>query len=136
MRPDVRIAVTVMLVAACGLSTGPASEDAQDLELSAGEEIAIPGTVLRVGFIGVAEDSRCPIDVVCVWEGNAAVELGLTAGSGPTHQIVLNTGIDPDAVDFMGVRVTLVGVSPYPREGQGIPPEDYVVTLRVEPLPA
>jgi hypothetical protein len=38
MRPDVRIAVTVMLVAACGLSTGPASEDAQDLELSAGEE--------------------------------------------------------------------------------------------------
>ena len=122
-----KIAAPILLLAACGLSTptGPVPDQDGQVELRVGDEVTVPKTV-------VEEDSRCPVDMVCVWEGNAAVELGLTAGSGPTHLHVLNTALEPKAVDFSGVRVTLVGVAPEPREGQPIPEDEYVVTLRLE----
>ena len=139
MKQHAKVVALASLVAACGLSTGPGApgdDDPQEVELAYGEEIQIPGTVLRVAFLGVAEDSRCPVDVTCVWEGDAAVEIGLTAGSGPTHLHVLHTAgvLEPKAVDFNGVRVTLVSIEPAPREGESIPEEDYVVTLRLEPV--
>jgi hypothetical protein len=134
MRLDAKVAALALLLAACGLSTGPGGglETPQVVELAVGEEMQIPGTVLRVGFVGVASDSRCPIGVVCVWEGNAAAELGLAAGSGPTTPQVLNTSLDPGSVDFAGVRVTLVDVAPWPVDGQPTDPADYVATLSVE----
>ena len=131
-------AVIALAVSACGLSTGPSDgpfpEQSAEIELAVGEERSIPGTSLRLRLLDVVEDSRCPVDVTCVWEGNAAVEIGLAAGSGPTHVHVLHTVLEPRAVDFGGVRVTLVGVAPEPHEGEPIPAEDYVASLRVEPI--
>ena len=127
-----------LTASACGLSTGPRDgpfpEQPAEIELAVGEERSIPGTTLRLRLLRVVEDSRCPVDVTCVWEGNAAVEIGLTAGSGPTHVHVLHTVLEPRAVDVSGVRVTLVGVAPEPREGEPIPADDYVASLRVEPI--
>jgi hypothetical protein len=138
MRPGAMLAMTVLLPTACGLFTGlseePGAEQTAEITLEVGEERSIPGTVLRIELLGVAEDSRCPVDVTCVWEGDAAVELGLTAGSGPTHLHVLHTALEPKAVDFNGVRVTLIGVAPEPREGEPIPADPYVVTLLLERL--
>lgn len=137
MKREAKAVALALLVAACGLSTGPgtAGEDGpQTVELAVGEEASVPGTVVRVAFLGVEEDSRCPVDVTCVWEGDAAVRLGLTAGSGPTHLHVLHTALEPEAVDFNGLRVTLVEVAPEPREGEPVPVDDYVVTLRLEPI--
>lgn len=139
MKLDARTAALALLLAACGLSTGPGEQSLPDqpaeIELGVGEEVTIPGTVLRVAFVGVSEDSRCPVDVVCVWEGNAAVDIGLTAGSGPTQLRVLNTALDPRFTDFGGLRVTLVDVAPEPYEGEPIPPEGYVVRIRVVSAP-
>jgi hypothetical protein len=133
MNGNIKLTVLLLTLSACGLSTAP--EDQEVVDLRVGEEYVIPGTVLRVGFSGVDEDSRCPVDVVCVWEGNAAVELGLTTGTGPTRLRILNTALEPQATDFEGVRVTLVAVSPEPREGEPIPAESYVVRLRLEAVP-
>ena len=33
---------------------------------------------LQIRFIGVPEDSRCPLDVECVWAGNAKIVLGVS----------------------------------------------------------
>ena len=137
MKPHVKVVALTLLVTACGLSTGPGApgeDEPQLVELGYQEEITIPGTVLRVAFLGIEEDSRCPVDVTCVWEGDAAAQIGLTAGSGPTHLHVLHTALEPEAVDFNGVRVTLVAVAPASREGEPIPAEEYVVTLRLEPI--
>jgi hypothetical protein len=137
MKRNAEVVALALLAAACGLSTGPGppgEDEAQQVELGHGEEITIPGTELRVAFLGIQQDSRCPVDVTCVWEGDAAVEIGLTAGSGPTQLRVLHTALEPKAVDFEGVRVTLVAVAPEPREGEPIPAGNYVVTLRLEPI--
>ncbi len=132
-----------VLLAACAGSTDPApSGSAQDsvlaepveLDLAYGQEQTVPGTTLSLRFDRAVQDSRCPVDVVCVWQGNAEIELGTTLGSGPSVGFRLNTALDPRSFDFGGYRVSLTGVSPEPHAGVAIEPDVYRVSLRVESI--
>ena len=108
--------------------TGPV-----ELTLVFGETVDVPGTVLSLSLMGVPEDSRCPLDVTCVWEGNAVVEVGLAAGSGPTVPLQMNTSLDPRSVDWGDVRVTVLALEPAPVSETPIPQRDYQATVRLEP---
>lgn len=112
-----------------------ASVTGTEFVLKYGEEKVLDGTVVRLNFGDVLEDSRCPKDVTCVWAGNATVLVGIAAGSGPTHALELNTTLEPHSRDRLGVRVTLLAVTPEPESDRSIPDEEYRVRLRVEPLP-
>jgi hypothetical protein len=100
--------------------------------LQFGDDRVVEGTTLRMTFASVLEDSRCPSDVVCVWEGNAKVEVGIGVGMGPTHALQLNTTVDPRSVEWNGILVTLLEVSPYPASTEPIPATEYAVRLRLE----
>ena len=74
--------ITSLLVTAavvgCSPSTAPEGRsDALldngpvELTLRAGQEAQAGTSVLRVLFLRVVDDSRCPIDAICVWQGNA-----------------------------------------------------------------
>lgn len=129
----------MLSMAACG---NPAEPDlapdptvvpaTTDMTLRAGEELAVGGSVVKIVFARVLEDSRCPVDVVCVWEGNAVVELGIRMGMGPTFPLQVNSALQPQAAEWNGVRVTLLELHPAPRAGVPIRPEDYSVKIRVE----
>lgn len=135
-------AAATVFLALTGACSAPSGVDVTpldapvELELRGGEERRIGASAMRVEFRVVLEDSRCPQDVVCVWAGNAAIEIGLVAGDGAKHTVVLNTGIEPRATEWNALRVTLLSVNPVPREGQAIPARDYVVLLRFEPVEA
>lgn len=106
-----------------------------EVVLGFGEEIQVDGGVLRLSFAEVLEDSRCPTDVTCVWEGNGKVRIGIAMGMGPTHPLDLNSTVDPRSADRNGVRVTLLEITPAPISTQPIPLEDYAVRLLVEEVP-
>jgi hypothetical protein len=80
----------------------------------------------------VIEDSRCPVDVVCVWEGNCRLAF-TAAGPDRAVRIELNThaGSVRDTV-VAGVYIGLVNVLPAPVSKRRIPPDEYraVVTVR------
>jgi hypothetical protein len=105
-----------------------------EVTLRYGEDRQLDNSVLRVTFGRVVEDSRCPVDVVCVWAGNAVVEIGVAAGMGPTVPLQINATMDPRYVDWNGVRVTVLALTPAPRSDTPIKPEDYSVTLRFESM--
>ncbi len=107
------------------------TEQPFEVVLRPGQEIVVDA-VFRVLFSEVLEDSRCPVGVSCVWEGNAAVRIGLTLGTGPTHPFTLHTSQQPRSAEHGGYRVTLVKVEPVPVAGSAIDPGAYRVTLRVE----
>jgi hypothetical protein len=109
-----------------------------EVTLEVGEEIRVNG-IFGVVFSAVSEDSRCAVDVVCVWEGNAAVSLGLTVGTGPTHLLALNTALEPQAAEHGEYHVTLLEVLPAPLSTSPIPPGSYRVRILIErrvPTPA
>lgn len=102
-------------------------------KLKAGRQVTVKGTKLRIRFVAVENDSRCPSDVTCVWAGNAAVQLQLGTGRG-SKTVTLNTSKSPSfagEIEYRGYRVKLVDLSPYPRSDRKIAQRDYTATLLV-----
>jgi hypothetical protein len=76
-------------------------------------------------------DSRCPSDVVCVWQGKADVKIEIR---NPVHSsIILNTF--DNQIDSVGNYLfELKDVSPYPISTKVIKLEEFNVTLKIVEL--
>jgi hypothetical protein len=101
----------------------------QNFELRQGQTLRIAGTGQTVTFESVAEDSRCPADVVCVWAGNARVRLRV-GEAGRDTTVAVNTSIEPRAIQVGKVKLELKDVTPVPHAGSKTPADSYRVTLR------
>jgi len=145
MRRFLGIGLLTIGAAACSSASGlgdvsvaeqlaAASATPVQITLRHGQEKSVEGTAIHVRFLSVPEDSRCPIDVVCVWAGDGVAEIGLAVGSGPTTPVRLHTTLEPRSADWNGVRVTLLELSPAPRAATPTKAEDYAVRLQVEPV--
>ena len=145
IQPNMRsiwIPAVVLLALSCGQSDAPTSDgnlsvtptSPQGVTVRVGETVEVNN--LEITFSSVLEDSRCPVDVTCIWEGNAKVELevGVVNSDAPTIQLVLNTALEPHYGDAYGQRITLKAVRPNPVSNTPIPPDAYEVRLKVEPL--
>lgn len=123
------IPAALLLVTACVEPSTQVPLD-QDFEIAVGQTVAIAGTTRTVRFEAVPEDSRCPIDAVCVWAGNARVSLRVTE-TGSDSSIALNTGSEPRSVTLGNLRLELRALLPAPRAATPTPPDTYRATLRV-----
>jgi hypothetical protein len=88
---------------------------------------------LRASFAQVVEDSRCPASVVCVWQGNGAVRLDVTAGGG-AQAITLNTAggtAFPREASVAGYTFTLVQLDPQRSTPDPVPAQQYRATIRI-----
>ncbi|HEY0680966.1 MAG TPA: hypothetical protein VGD45_01405 [Steroidobacter sp.] len=123
--------LTVALVA-CRSAGAPASHAAsldQEIQLAPGEQAAFGQQELTVKFVRVAEDSRCPTDVACVWAGEVKVQLStqLATAKPAPHEIAAGQHAMVGAF-----RLVVVQVQPERISTREISPEEYRVTLRVE----
>jgi hypothetical protein len=133
----------VVVAAACAsssdtpLSLDPAaaavtSQVGQTFQLKAGQTARVGSEGLLVGFRGVASDSRCAVDVQCVWAGDAEARVPVTVGRADWTSLSLHTTLEPKTATFRNYKITLVELKPAPRSTQRIDSNDYVATLRVE----
>jgi hypothetical protein len=83
------------------------------------------------------EDSRCPANVVCIWQGQATITVSATlqGESLGQREITLEPGqVAPATADLGGFQITFVSLEPYPgTEGQS--PSQPTATLIVQPAP-
>jgi hypothetical protein len=101
--------------------------------LAAGESASIPEINLRVRFLGVLADSRCPLDVLCVSAGDATVLLEVAPLNGDAKTDTLHTDSDPHFIQVARAELRLVRLDPYPRAARPTAPGEYVVTLVTHP---
>lgn len=86
---------------------------------------------LEITLAGISEDSRCPPDVQCVWQGQVGVQLEVAAAGDEMEPLTLTSVMSP-TMSLPDHQITLVSVEPGPAEaGSSIPPAEYVVTLQV-----
>jgi len=95
-------------------------------ELSVGQVAEVSGA--RIEFWNVAEDSRCPTDVQCVWEGRVKVELRLS-GSNQIQTVQLSPVSGEDTVEFEGLQIRLLEVNPAPISTEKLEISDYRIHL-------
>ncbi len=76
-------------------------------------------------------DSRCPSDVICVWEGKADVKIEIESPQKGTF--ILSTY--SNRIDTLGnYYFELIDVSPHPISTQTIELKDYDVTIKINVL--
>lgn len=104
--------------------------------LQVNQTARIAGENVRITFTRVKEDSRCPKDVECVWEGQAVVDVKVVKDDQDLGSLELTSraGQEKLAVQYIdSLAIKLVDVMPYPRSGQSIDPAAYTITLLVTP---
>jgi hypothetical protein len=136
------LSISCLVLLACSgvLGANPHSNDAIDevragreFKLKLGRQVTVKRTRLRIRFVAVENDSRCPSDVTCVWAGNAAVRLQLGTGR-DSKSVTLNTSKSPSfssETEYHGYKVALISLSPYPRSDRKIARRNYTATLLV-----
>jgi hypothetical protein len=86
---------------------------------------------LEITLTGITEDSRCPPDVQCFWQGQVGVQLEVVVAGIETQAITLTSVMSP-IMALLAHQITLVAVEPGPATaGSTIPLSEYVVTLQV-----
>ncbi|MFN2400793.1 MAG: hypothetical protein ABR543_19475 [Gemmatimonadaceae bacterium] len=121
------------LVAACTSVSPPApSRVAMDssFALRLGETAQVGDSGPKLTFLDVLEESRCPEDAVCVWAGNARIQLRVTTGSG-SPLLELNTPQQPSVARHGDYEISLVSLTGPGKAGGPRSSIDYVATLRV-----
>jgi len=131
------VLLPALVLAACngGDDDGEAAlpaELGEEFELRYGQTVDVGPITLK--FIAVTEESRCPLNAMCVaaWEGNARIQL--VASSGRASEIIeLNTNpMFNTFVVFDGHFIELHGLAPeFPWIPRG-PLQEYVATLYVD----
>jgi hypothetical protein len=83
------------------------------LRLPFGATAALPGGS-ALAFVARGDDSRCPIDALCVWEGDASVTVRVVGGAGRAGERTLHTSARyaADTITAGGTRLRLFGVLP------------------------
>jgi hypothetical protein len=103
--------------------------------VAAGEEATINGENLRLRFVEVLEDSRCPTEVNCAWTGQARIAITVQQGEGEPVTVAFNTNPAPDQNQQTAVvgayTIELQSLEPYPQTTAAIPFEEYRATLVV-----
>jgi hypothetical protein len=79
-------------------------------------------------FVGVLNDSRCPVNVDCVWAGDAEVKLRVFKGK-QQKILILHTGLEPRSATVMGLKLTLQRLEPQ----RGAPGKTQAVLVVTKP---
>jgi hypothetical protein len=135
--------VLALATAACASTAAPAgslpgaptpvSASQQSVELRVGGSVQVEGTRVTLTFATVADDSRCPVGVSCVWEGDAAIELRAEADGEKPETVRLHTSDRfPREARVHGVTVTLERLEPQPTADGPVAPAAYRVALRLD----
>ncbi|MEP7271264.1 MAG: hypothetical protein ABI882_07145 [Acidobacteriota bacterium] len=97
------------------------------------KERILPRSQLRVKFVSLIEDSRCPTDARCVWAGNAKISARISK-NGHTRTIDLNTDARNNSVIVEGYLIKLIRLTPEPRSNIRINRNGYQATLQIKRL--
>jgi hypothetical protein len=127
------LALVVATLAAAGCLNSLTAPDAvagRPFDLKAGAVSTLPdGTRMR--FERVQSDSRCPMDALCVWGGDAVVTVTLDPSRGASEMRELHTQPTGSQISYANYTIALTALAPYPRSSQEISAASYVATFVV-----
>jgi hypothetical protein len=86
----------------------------ENFTLQIGETALIGGADVCIRLDSVPSDSRCPLNALCVWPGNAKVAITVCTKSGESAQRELNTFTEPKTATFLNYQIDLAELNPYP----------------------
>jgi hypothetical protein len=100
-----------------------------NVEVQINKEVTAAGG-LKIAFVELIEDSRCPTDVDCIWAGNAKIKVRVTK-NGRSKVLELEMIADGMAPNYGNYRLKLKDLTPKLRSNVRINRNAYVATIEV-----
>ncbi|HUQ18646.1 MAG TPA: hypothetical protein VM099_03445 [Gemmatimonadaceae bacterium] len=125
------LALTACAVVGTSSPNTKVVKSGEDFELSPTETAIVDQGAVTLTLVKVNEDSRCPIDVQCVWAGDVALALLVGTNSNARNPSTIHTNLDPRTTIADGYKIEAVSVQPAPRSQSTIPQSSYRITFRV-----
>lgn len=108
----------------------------QEFKLRLNEQSVLRSEELRIKFLAVTEDSRCPEGADCIWEGNGKVRIAVKKSGGEFKTFELNTTLEPKSTKFEDCEIQIVNLEPKPKSDVETKKENYTVTLIINKNPS
>ncbi len=99
------------------------------VRINYGEWASIENNI-TIKFDGV-NDSRCPMDVTCVWAGDGGVSLTLSKEGEQIHSF-LHTTLFQREINYNGYRIILKSLNPYPKSSSPTKLDEYYIELIIK----
>jgi hypothetical protein len=126
-------AITCIFLTACSNQTGEIEAGlGQEVTLSEGQTATIQGESLKIKFIDVTNDSRCPTGVTCIWAGEVKCNVEITDIEGGELQTLVQSGGTSGfaSTAFNEYRINF-NVQPHPVAGKEISQGEYRLILKI-----
>ena len=129
MRRVLFLALSVAVAGGCstGMPAAPTPVEAH-LILAPGQSTDLGGGS-SIAFLGVVQDSRCPINAVCVVAGEAVARFAITTPSASIDRDLRTPAAVPTVL--APLTIEFLELYPYPFAGRPTDSSDYRATLRV-----
>jgi hypothetical protein len=118
------------LIFLAGIAAGQSGDT---ISLKVGKEAKGRTSKVRIKFLSVVEDSRCPANVNCIHAGNARIKV-LVKSSRETREFEMNTGIGPQGNQLDGWAINLISLTPSPTTKGAPSPRSYTAKFTVSRL--
>ena len=105
------------------------SYNGTQFDLKIGETFPQKSDTLKIKLLNVTSDSRCPVTVYCIWQGQVAVSVGISQGTQYLGIFNLSTLAGHDNIVFGKNILHVIDVKPSVLIGKQISPSDYVITF-------
>lgn len=89
---------------------------------------------IDVKFLNVTDDSRCPSDVTCIWQGKSTITVNVVKSGQNIGNFSLTSGLGDNNATVQildGYFLHLTKIEPYPKSGTTISLSDYVATFEL-----
>jgi len=131
------ISVLAALLTACVGS--PAYEyrrnsEPETIKIAIGQTVTAPASGLTVTFDSIEQDSRCPINAKCLWEGVAIVNVSVKKDDEPATKLALgsiNFEKINDSERAYGKTISFVELLPKPEAGDKKPAGTATLAVKI-----
>ncbi len=82
-------------------------------------------------FDSLLEESRCPVNVTCVWAGNAKISLTFFASENKSRFELNTHPMFTQDTTILAHKIALIEVTPYPHTDSLYIPQDYATKITI-----
>lgn len=108
--------------------------NATQFQLKVNQTFSLESDDVKVKFLNVTADSRCPSGVTCIWQGEAKILVNIIKNNQDHGNFSLTSRDGQQNLAsqvFDGYSIEVVKVEPYPSSGKRISLSDYLVTFAI-----
>jgi hypothetical protein len=125
------ICLALLLPAGCGGMDTISAAPGEEFTLVPGQSAVIEGAAMKIRFVEVTGDSRCPEGATCIREGEASSLVKITYAGVVNDRVLVQPGGGAAAEAEFGSYVLTFDLTPYPEAGKEIAKADYRLHMKV-----